>query len=215
MHVLGQKNAALGDQFLGQGRARFHERRIEALQHVWVCFQSEPYEFLDLPVSLLLVILQLLRNSSQRPFQIGRRQVEPPAINIRSFLTQPVRSGADNTSIDYESVEIGRLRSSRHLSLNVFEDCKFGAAKRLFCPLREPNTVAVLRRRRAVRNDANASARPCQDLRPCRNYQMKPIHVLYRSFSKRSRQCRPRPDLMPDVLAAAMHVCGEPWYDSG
>jgi hypothetical protein len=111
--------------------------------------------------------------------QVGGREVESPAIDIRSLLAQPICGGAHDTSIHDEAEQVGGLRSAGHFRLHMFEDGELVAVEGLFGPVGESDSITVLRSCGSVRDDADAAVRFGQDLGSRGNYEVKLIHVLH------------------------------------
>ena len=75
-------------------------------------------------------ILQLFRNSIERPLKIGRRQIDAPAVNIRAFVAQPIGMGADDAAINDMTFEVifgEQGRASARLSKSRAAPVRFRA----------------------------------------------------------------------------------------
>jgi hypothetical protein len=73
-------------------------------------------------------------------------------------VAQAVRGRADDASINYETVQVRRIRAAGHLRLNVLEDRQVCSAKAFFSSIRKADAVVVFWIARCVRDDTHTSA---------------------------------------------------------
>lgn len=71
------------EQFAAHWRCVLNQRRVQALEDVWVGLERERHELLQFPVALLgRLVFQLLRDAKERPMLLGGREINATQIGV-------------------------------------------------------------------------------------------------------------------------------------
>ena len=120
VNEFGEEALTRVQQFLGQRRDVFDERRVHAFKDVRVGFERHNEEFLEFPISFLrVVVLNLLGHTVERPVQFGGRQVNAAAVHVGVVAAQAERLRAHDAAVDDEGLPEFEIGAGRPLNLTL------------------------------------------------------------------------------------------------